>query len=377
MNKRERRRIAAIADAFRDGRVVPRCPHFGECGGCLFQDIPYEDQLEIKRRIANDILDGLASVDGVLPSSPFRYRSRMDMVTAFGKCGLRKAGSYQRVVDVSECHIMRERSERMYRTIRPLLAGVDDYDYLRHQGYLRYVVFREAAFTGEVMVCFVTARRENLLSEIIEALSDAESVVLLHHPGAADLSFGEVYESIGKGFIEESLDGVRYRITPNAFFQSNAPVALRIYRRIRDLAAGRVLDLCAGVGGISLFIAGSVDYVIGVEVNPESVQAADENRILNRISNAEFECADTLCALKDARGIDTVVMDPPRSGMGRERMQALDRLGAERIIYLSCNPATFRQDADQLSRYRLEGVEAYDMFPQTPHVELLGLFTHT
>lgn len=374
MNKRERRRIEAIADAYRGTGEAPRCPHFGECGGCLFQDIPYEDQLAIKRRIVNDILDGIASVDRVVPSSPFRYRSRMDMVTAFGKCGLRKAGSYRRVVDVSECYIMREKSEGIYRTIRPLLAGIEDYDYLRHQGYLRYVVFREAAFTGEVMVCFVTGRRENRLSDIIEALPVADSVALLYQPGAADLSFGEVYECIGKGYIEESLDGIRYRITPNAFFQSNAAVALQIYRRIRDLAAGHVLDLCAGAGGISLFIAGRVDHVIGIEVNPESVQAAEENRILNRISNAEFICADALSALKDARGIDTVVMDPPRSGMGRERIQAIDRLGAERIIYMSCNPATFRQDADGLTRYRLEGVEAYDMFPQTPHVELLGQF---
>ncbi len=374
MKKKQRLYIKQLAERYSGEGVAPCCPHFGQCGGCLFQDIPYEAQCLVKRDMINETLQGVAAVEAVRPSVPYRYRSRMDMVTAFGKFGLRRGGSYRIVVDVESCAIMREKSDTLFQKVRSLVREVEGYDYLRHQGYLRYVVLREATFTGQVMVNFVTAVPENRLSSVIGALPpEVDSVSLIHSGGIADLSYGDIFETVRIGHIEESFEGIRYRVTPNSFFQSNAGIAIEMYRRIRDGARGRVLDLCAGVGSISLFIAGSVERVTGVEMNPEAVETARMNADLNGISNAEFVCGEAREFLRGGPGgYDTIVLDPPRTGMTRDVMERIDAMKAGRIIYMSCNPATFRDDIAALRNYRVESLEAYDMFPQTPHVELLG-----
>lgn len=379
MKKKEKKYIRELADQYRGEGATPPCPHFGECGGCLFQDIPYEGQLALKRRMVNDTLGNLASVDRVVPSDPYRYRSRMDLVTAFGKFGLRRGGSYRVVADLSGCRIMQEKSDALFQKMRPLVAAVEGYDYLRHQGYLRYAVLRQARFTGEVMANLVVAERENRLEGLLASIAgDADSISLIYNGGLADLSYGEIMETVKGGHIEETFDGIRYRITPNSFFQSNAAIALEMYRRIRGEARGRVLDLCAGVGSISLFIAGAAERVTGVEMNGEAVATARVNAEINGIGNAEFIASDVkeyLSAGPD--GYDTVVLDPPRSGMQKKVMEQIDRMTAGTIVYMSCNPKTFRDDAAALQNYRLESVEAFDMFPQTPHVELLGIMRRT
>lgn len=375
MKKKEKIYIRSLADGYRGDGAVPECPHFGECGGCLFQDIPYEGQLALKARMVNDTLGEIGSVDCVVPSAPYRYRSRMDLVTAFGKFGLRRRGSYRVVVDLECCRIMQEESDALFKKMRPLVQAVEGYDYLSHQGYLRYAVLRQARFTGQVMANFVVAERENRLGELLTAVEgDADSISLIHNGGLADLSYGEILETVKGGHIEERFDGVRYRITPNSFFQSNADIALAMYRRIRDETRGRVLDLCAGVGSISLFIAGTAERVTGVEVSAEAVETARANAAANGIANAEFICADAKNFLSsEPGGYDSIVLDPPRSGMQPKVMERIDRMNTGKIVYMSCNPKTFRDDVAVLRNYRIESVEAYDMFPQTPHVELLGV----
>jgi 23S rRNA (uracil-5-)-methyltransferase RumA len=375
MKKKERRYINKLIDAHRGPGAAPPCPHFGQCGGCLFQDIPYENQLALKKEMVNDTLRSIAPVERVHPSAPYRYRSRMDMVTAFGKCGLRRGGSYRTVIDITECRIMQERSDFIYRKIRPRIETIEDYDYLRHSGYLRYVVLREARYTGQVMVNFVTAERENRLRDLLDAATGlADSVSLIHSGGRADLSYGDILETVKGGWIEESFDGLRFRITPNSFFQSNAEIALQMYRKIRDRACGRVLDLCSGVGSISLFVAGAADHVTGVEMNRESVEIAGTNRGINGIENAEFVCSEAVNFLREAGDrYDTIILDPPRSGMQSRAMEHIDRMKARRIIYMSCNPNSFRDDVGSLRNYTVESVEAFDMFPQTPHVEIMGM----
>ena len=233
-------------------------------------------------------------MDRVAPSDPYRYRSRMDMVTAFGRFGLRRGGSFRVVVDLSGCRIMQEKSDALFQKMRPFVEAVEGYDYLRHQGYLRYAVLRQARFTGQVMVNFVVAERENRLSALLSAIAgDADSVSLIHNGGLADLSYGEIMETVKGGYIEETFDGIRYRITPNSFFQSNAEIALEMYRRIRDEARGRVLDLCAGVGSISLFIAGTVERVTGVEMNREAVETARAERRHQRHRERRIHTAAT------------------------------------------------------------------------------------
>ncbi len=375
MKKKERQYINQLIDRYRGDGAAPSCCHFGQCGGCLFQDMDYAGQLALKRQMVNDALQGIAAVESIHPSDPYRYRSRMDMVTAFGRIGLRRRGSFRTVIDVTGCSIMQEKSDRLYQKVRPLLETIEGYDYLRHQGYLRYAVLREARYTGQVMLNFVVAEKENRLSRVIDQIiGEADSVSILHHGGLADLSYGDILETVKAGYIEESFDGIRYRVTPNSFFQSNADIAKRMYRKIRDHARGSVLDLCSGVGSISLFIADAAERVTGVEMNPEAVEIARANREINSITNVEFICGDAGGFLKSAAGdYETIVMDPPRAGMQKSVMESIDRMNAGKIVYMSCNPKTFRDDVAVLRNYSVESVEAFDMFPQTPHIELLGV----
>ncbi len=341
----------------------------------MFQNVPYEGQLAIKRDYLNGIFEGALSIDRVFPSSAYGYRNRMDMVTAFGKMGLRQAGSYKIVVDVETCPLMQEGSRSLMERVRPLVRQVEDYDYLRHRGYLRYVVFRQAAFTGRRMVNFVVSADDGRIDAVADAAAGmADSVSIILSDGLADLSFGPVIRHVKCGHINESFDGITYRIAPNSFFQSNSAVALEMYRRIKECVRGKTLDLYSGVGSISLFAASAAESVIGVEEVAEAVETAQANRDDNGIANVSFVRADVKDFMKGESGsFDTVILDPPRSGMNPRVIKCLNDMRPERILYMSCNPAAFRLELDLLQGYGVEFFEAYDMFPQTPHVETLAL----
>jgi tRNA (uracil-5-)-methyltransferase len=374
---KKRSEFERLAETFRDGTGKPPCAYFGMCGGCSLQDIAYEGQLVLKREYLRSVL-GLP-VGDVRPSPPYSYRNRMDFVCAFQRIGLRRRGSFRHVVDIERCPIMQERSGEVFSRLRPLLAEVEDYDYRRHSGYLRYVVLRQGRFTGQVMLNLVLAHRENRLEGVIAAVEGhVDSLSLLFTDRMADVSHGEVFEDVKGGAIEETLDGLRFGMGPNSFFQSNSAAALDLYRRIRDEAEGRVLDLYCGVGSISLFIAGVVERVTGVELSEEGAARAELNRDLNGIRNVGFVRADVLSYLKDAGGDhDTVILDPPRAGLHPRVVQELARAAPEKILYVSCNPAHLKNDLAALSSYRLESCEAFDMFPQTPHVEMLAVLKRT
>jgi len=373
--KKRKKIFQELLRNYRETPVEPPCPLFGQCGGCLMQDISYENQLLLKKDYLELTLEGLCPVDRVRPSAPLRYRNRMDFVTAFGKTGLRMRGNYRRVVDVPRCAIMQERSDNALAAIRPLLDGVEDYDYLRHEGYLRYLVLRQGRHTGELMANAVVARRENGVGPLLEFLCGiADSVSLILNEGPADVSYGEVLADLKAGFIHETLGDRKFKIRPNSFFQSNSETALAMYERIRDEADGNVLDLYSGVGTIALFIADRAERVTGVEVLAEGTAAALENRSLNAAENVDFVNADTRDFLKEnTPRFDTLVMDPPRGGIHPKTLKLIAGLAAPKILYMSCNPVSFRDDCLALEDYRVEWFEAYDMFPQTDHVETLAL----
>jgi 23S rRNA (uracil-5-)-methyltransferase RumA len=375
--KKHRKLLLSIADRFADKRIAPPCMYAGNCGGCALQHFDYNTQLEIKKEYCNTLLNTVACVDTVEPSKPLGYRNRMDYVTAFGKIGLRRQGSFKHVVDLHDCLLLQNTSRRIFGTIREKLSGVQDYDYLVHKGYLRYVVLRQGFNTGRVMVNFVVARQENNLEAVINAIyNDVDSISLILSDGLADLSYGKVFEDIKKGYIEESLDGIIYQITPNSFFQANTCMTQIMYREIAKQVYGNVLDMYCGVGSISLFVAKHVECVTGIETNHEAVTIAGHNATLNEINNVLFVQADALDYL-NTHGVhyDVVVVDPPRTGLGPKVVTKLMESDIGRIVYMSCNPVTFAQDAVMLvDRYTLAWCKAYDMFPQTPHIELLAVF---
>jgi tRNA (uracil-5-)-methyltransferase len=379
MKKKKKKLFADLADKYRGAGASPPCPHFGDCGGCLFQDIPYENQLLLKKEYLNTLFAGAAKVDTMHPSDPFRYRNRMDMVAAFGRFGLRRAGSYRFVVDVESCPLMQEKSEELFRDIRPAIKNIEVYDYLRHAGYLRYAVLRQGRFTGQVMVNFVVALPDDRIGPLIEKIYDrADSISILFNDGLADQSFGDVLREIKKGYIEEAFDNTVFRITPNSFFQSNSDIALQIYRVIRENTKGRVLDLYCGVGSISIFVADRADSVTGVEQVPEAVENALINKKNNGRENVNFVCGDAVAFLKETRpAADTLILDPPRGGMNPKIIKRIREMSPETIIYMSCNPAAFRDELAGMENYRIEFFEAFDMFPQTPHVETLAVLKRT
>ncbi|HON77012.1 MAG TPA: 23S rRNA (uracil(1939)-C(5))-methyltransferase RlmD [Spirochaetota bacterium] len=376
--KKKKLKFLSFAEQYNDRKTSPRCPHFGTCGGCLFQDYEYDAQLCIKLDYLQSIFNGLCTLESIVPSQPFCYRNRMDFVTAFGKAGLRRSGSYRHVVDLETCEIMQEKSNILFKKLRPALLEIEGYNYLNHSGFLRYAVLRQGKFTGTTMVNFVIAHHEyeqRLLPAIETIQDDVDSISILFNDGLADMSFGEVHEIIKGGHIEESFDGIRFRITPNSFFQSNSEIALAMYRRVRDELQGeKVLDLYSGVGSISLFVAGKAAHVTGIELVEEAVDNARINMELNGITNVEFHCFDARDYLKNCtEQYDAVILDPPRAGTHPKVMQHLKNLGPETIIYISCNPSSFKNDLQELDNYAMTSFEAFDMFPQTPHIETLAV----
>jgi 23S rRNA (uracil-5-)-methyltransferase RumA len=373
MKRKKKRIFAELIDKYRGEGCEPQCRYFGECGGCLFQDIPYENQLLLKKEYLNSIFNGICSVNSVVPSNPFYYRNRMDMVAAFGKKGLRKSGNYRHVVDIETCAIMQKRADEFYRTARNLLRDIEDYDYLKHEGYLRYIVLRQARFTGEVMLNFVVSKPENRFNFVLyDLLEKVDSSSLVLSDGIADLNYGETFQTLKKGFITETFDGINFMITPNSFFQSNSEIALQIYRKILSFTKGRTLDLYSGVGSISLFVSRAAESVTGVEIVDEAVEVAEKNKEDNEIENVKFICADAAQFIKENNtNFNTLILDPPRSGMNPKVLKYIIEMSPEQIIYMSCNPSTCRDDLRQLENYKIDFFEAYDMFPQTPHIETL------
>jgi len=379
--KKYRNIIDEIAEPFR-GSAAPLCPHFGSCGGCLFQDIEYEKQLEIKKeylkRMFSDVpvLSPLLADLKVQGSSPYGYRNRMDFVAAFGRRGLRERGRFRHVVDIETCALMNDRMNFVWKKTRKASAAIEDYDYLAHKGFLRYTVIRSAHFTNEIMMTFVATRDSAELDPLINAVKDhVDSLSLIVHDGLADLSIAPVTRDIKRGFIEENFDGTIYRITPNSFFQSNSPMALEMYHCIAGKTSGKALDLFSGVGSISLFAAKKSEHVTGVEIVQESVGAARANAERNNIANVDFICADALPFMKEnAHAFDTLILDPPRTGAHPKAMKAIAQCAPQKIIYMSCNPATFKENILFLENYECVSFEAFDMFPQTPNLETLAVF---
>ncbi len=399
---------AELADA---RTAAPACPHFGECGGCAFQDVPYERQLRAKRSAFDFIAqcvredfreqpetartaDLLAeALDGVSPDvvpSPLRlgYRQRMDYVFAFGCAGLRRANRHRQVVTLEACPLLGEQGFGVFQKALRLArgAGIPDYDYLRHTGDLRYFVVRRSR-NGQTLLSLVTktAERGEAVLSVLRALF-AEGAIASGHwllaEGLGDVSFGAPRAVVGSPWIEETMNGIRLRIGPNTFFQSNPAVAEKAYAAIAGFVppGGRVLDMYSGVGSIAASLAGAAGSVTAVENVPENVALARENIAANRLENvllAVDDAARYLVALAGDPALprpDLVVVNPPRPGVGGDGMAAIAALAPPRVAYLSCNPFTLLRDLASIpDAYRIHSLAVYDMFPQTRHFETLAL----
>ena len=346
------------------------CTHFGSCGGCATQDIPYGEEI---RRKEENLASLLGRAVAVRPSPrEFHYRTRMDYVYAWGKLGLRRKGDPRGVFDLEECLLLSPRAldavQRVREAIRRL--NIPPYSYVSHKGYLRYVTVREAPQAGEIMLVFLTNGDDPAIQPLLDAAEPlADAVVWSVTQQRADVSFGRPHEHRKRNWIEETIGDVRYRFGPNSFFQSNSWLTGDLYRFIAERVRGSVTDLYCGVGGISLCLDGPT---IGLDSSEEAIRFADHNARANGRENVRFYLGDSRLFLIDHR-CDTLILDPPRSGLGPKTVRKVLRTGASHVIYVSCNPKTLAQELPLFDGFRVTEMEAFDLFPKTPHVEVVAV----
>jgi 23S rRNA (uracil1939-C5)-methyltransferase len=377
-------------------RVPAPCRHFGVCGGCRFQDYAYERQIAAKEAQVRDALTRLGRfaeppVASIVPAEQeYGYRNKLEYSFAPGEDGLvlgfHRAGRWDEVIDVEECLLTTEVGNAIREAVKGWAReeGLEPYDQDAGTGYLRHLVVREGRNTGQVLVILVTAPGErfdtDFLVETLTAFPQVRSIQWAVNDRPAEVTNLPTRLLWGEEWIEEKLGGLRFRIRPNAFLQTNTAMAERLYGLACEAAGltGRetVYDLYCGTGTIGLSLAASAAAVWGVEISEESVACAIENAAVNGIVNASFFAGNVGQSLEELREKagqpDVVVVDPPRAGLVGKALRRTGALQAPRLVYVSCNPTTLASDLAVLRDdygYRLERCTPVDMFPHTPHIE--------
>lgn len=401
------------------------CPHFGICGSCIYLSLPYQEQLKIKeaqvKKLLDSVLDGQEGYcfEGIRPSPAcFGYRNKMEF--SFGDevkdgplaLGMHKRGSFYDIVSVTDCRIVDEDYRSILRCVRDYFAAKQEqgvpvtfYHRLRHTGYLRHLLVRKAAKTGEILLALVTTTQtpahveESTETAPAEAeLLDGMKSALLALPLQGKItgilhirndSVADVVQSdgmnilYGQDYFYEELLGLRFRISPFSFFQTNSLGAEVLYQTAReyiaDCAADKVVfDLYSGTGTIAQLMAPAAKKVIGVEIVEEAVEAARENAALNGIHNCEFLAGDVLKIIDTIEEKpDMIILDPPRDGIHPKALQKIIRYGVENILYISCKPTSLVRDLESFlaGGYVVERAVAVDMFPFTGGIESIVLLS--
>jgi 23S rRNA (uracil1939-C5)-methyltransferase len=381
-------------------RVEAPCAHYPACGGCRFQDLAYETQVATKHQWVADSLQRIAGLtdaplEPIVPAaSQFHYRNKMEYSFTQREdgptLGLHKAGRWDEVLEIQKCWLTSD----VGNAIRNTMSGwareekLTAYDQETHEGYLRHLMIREGRNTGQALVQLVTNRGERFDRErLIEVLTHVPEVKSIHwsiNEGVSETTELPTELIWGEDAIEEEIGGLRFRVRPNAFLQTNTEMAEQLYAIAREFAgltgSETVYDLYCGIGTIGLSMAKDAMTVWGIEISEESVACAIENQELNAIGNTAFFAGNVGEVLADLRtragDPDVVVVDPPRAGLAGKALKRLGEIAAPRIVYVSCNPTTLAGDLKRLSDdygYRLVRARPVDMFPHTPHVECVAL----
>jgi 23S rRNA (uracil1939-C5)-methyltransferase len=380
------------------------CAHYPACGGCRFQDLDYEEQLAQKHAWVADSfrrLGGLpdAPLEPIVPAEEiFGYRNKMEysftQLEDGPTLGFHKAGRWDEVLEIEKCWLTTDLGNAIRNAVREWAREerLQAYDQETQSGYLRHLVVREGRNTGQALVMLVTAKGERFEREhfvdVLRLFPEVRSVHWAVNDTPAEVTNLASELLWGDEAVEEELLGLRFRIRPNAFLQTNTRMAERLYTLAID-AAGltgneTVYDLYCGTGTIGLSMAANALTIWGVEISEEAVACALENAELNGITNAAFfagNVGQSIEELRDRAGdADVVVVDPPRAGLAGKALKRLGELGAPRIVYVSCNPTTLASDVRTLREgygYELRRATPVDLFPHTPHVESVSLLEHS
>lgn len=393
-----------------DIRVEPRCEHFGTCGGCRWQHLPYQFQIEAKQRQVKDALDRIAKIEypGIMPilgsKTIYGYRNKMEY-TFSNRCwltfeqmrsgeefpdrdaaGFHIPGAFDKVLDIKQCHLQDDLGNRIRLFVKKYCKenNLPFYDLRAQHGFMRTLMIRIAS-TGEVMVVAVTGSDDVVaIKSMLNALNaEFPEITSLHYVINLKVNDSIADQNVihfsGKPYIEEEMEGLKFRVGPKSFYQTNSLQAYELYKVVRDFAELKgnelVYDLYTGTGTIANFVSSHANHVIGIEYVKEAIDDAIINSEANGITNTEFYAGDMKDVLTDefiaGHGQpDVMIVDPPRAGMHQDVVDVILRARPGRIVYVSCNPATQARDLQLLDEaYKVEAVQPVDMFPHTHHVE--------
>ncbi len=391
-------------------RIIPRCRHFGVCGGCKWQHLPYELQLKYKEKQVKDNLirigkTELPEINPIIGSSEeFLYRNKLEYTfsnkrwlikeevesgSKFEKenaLGFHIPGLFDKVLDITECHLQPEPSNQIKNVVREYARknALEFFDLREQKGFLRNLVIRNS-LEGKVMLIIVffhedIKKREGLLDHLSSEFPQISSLMYVINSKRNDsLNDQNPILYRGESHILEEMDGLKFRIGPKSFYQTNTRQALILYRVAKDFAdlTGNevVYDLYSGTGTIANYIAGNANKVIGIEYVDEAVKDAEINSEINNIRNAFFFAGDMKSILTEEFlklnwKPDVIITDPPRAGMDEDVIKTIIKAAPDKIVYISCNPSTQSRDIQLLSEsFYVAAVQPVDMFPHTHHVE--------
>lgn len=391
--------------------VDSACPHFGACGGCIYQTLPYEEQLKLKsgqvKKLMDDAINGACEYEflGIKPS-PKQYEYRNKMEFSFGDeykdgplaLGMHKRGSFYDIVTVTDCQIVDADFRAVLKATLKFFQehGQKFYHRLSHEGYLRHLLVRKAAKTGEILIDLITTTQNPGSSvteeELLQAWADVlcglsldgtiRGILHTRNDSVADVVKNEGTDILyGEDFFYEELLGLRFKISPFSFFQTNSLGAEVLYSTARDfikeqnsLDGKTVFDLYSGTGTIAQMLAPVCKEVVGVEIVEEAVEAAKENAALNGLSNCRFIAGDVLKVLDEVpEKPDYIVLDPPRDGIHPKAITKIIDYGVENMIYISCKPTSLARDLEIFLAhgYTVGKICCVDMFAATPHAETI------
>ena len=383
--------------------VTDICPHFGVCGGCVYQSVSYENQLAIKEGQVKKLIDNVCSDYEFLgiTGSPVTTAYRNKMEFTFGdefkdgplSLGLHKKNSFYDILTVTGCRNIDEDYSKILKITVDYFneKKLPFYHKMTHEGYLRNLLVRKAYKTGEIIIDIITSTQIDFdLSEYVELLKKADYKGTLNgilhtvNDSLADAVINEGTEVLyGKDYIYEELLGLKFKITPFSFFQTNSLGAEVLYTKTREFVGEIdnqvVFDLYSGTGTIAQILAPVAKKVVGVEIIEEAVVAARENARLNGLDNCEFIAGDVLKVIDDIKDKpDMIVLDPPRDGIHPKAIDKIIDFGVNKIVYVSCKPTSLARDIEifEARGYKVKKVCCVDMFPGTGHVETVVLLSH-
>lgn len=373
-----------------------KCPVFKKCGGCQLQHYSYEAQLEEKQRTVNNLLNKFCNVENIIGmENPYYYRNKVHAVFDTDKKGNAISGVYEegshKVVPVDSCLIEDQRADKIIVTIRGMLKSfkIKTYNEDTKIGLLRHVLIRTGHKSGEIMVVLVLAShifpsKNNFIKALLKVHPEITTIVMNVNNKKTSMVLGEREQVIyGKGYIEDSLCGKVFRISPKSFFQVNPIQTEILYGKAIEFASvsgqETIIDAYCGTGTIGLIASDHVKKVIGVELNRDAVKDAITNAKRNKVKNAFFynkdagEFMDQMAAEKQS--VDVVFMDPPRSGSTEQFLNSLILMNPKKVVYISCNPITLERDLSYLIKrgYEVKKITPVDMFPGTEHCEVVCL----